>query len=209
MGLLRLNLIASVWLLASIPAGAQQTIYCCDDERGRPMCGDVLPSACFGKAYREISPQGTVRRHVAAPLTPEEIAVRDEALRLQQEEEARLAAQRRVDRALLETYQNLDEIDFLEARALAEVDREIEIIAQREEELAEQRQRLVLETEFYVGRELPREISTGLRLIDTELAAYQSVRDAKQGEKEAIRERFAVDRRRYAELIASGEGRRR
>jgi hypothetical protein len=209
MGLSRNALIVIALLLPGSSAMAQQTIYCCDDERGRPVCGDVLPTVCFGKAYREISPQGTVRRHVAAPLTAEEIARRDAEQRRLQEEEAILAAQRRIDRALLETYQNLDDIDFLEARALAEVERELEVIAEREEELAEQRERLMLETEFYVGRELPRELATGLRLIDTELAAYQSVRAAKQVETQSIRERFAADRRRYAELIAAGDGRRR
>lgn len=209
MGLSRNALIVVALLLPGLPAMAQQTIYCCDDERGRPVCGDVLPTVCFGKAYREISPQGTVRRHVAAPLTAEEIARRDAEERRLQEEEALLAVQRRIDRALLETYQNLDDIDFLEARALAEVERELEVIAEREEELAEQRERLMLETEFYIGRELPRELATGLRLIDTELAAYESVRAAKQVETQSIRERFAADRRRYAELIAAGDGRRR
>lgn len=195
--------------IASSAAVAQQTIYCCDDDRGRPVCGDVLPSVCFGKAYREISPQGTVRRHVAAPLTAEEIARRDAEEQRRREEEARLAIQRRLDLALLETYQSLDDIDYLEARALAEVDRDLVVIEEREQELEMQRQRLMEEAEFYVGRDLPREVATGLRLIDTEMAAYQSVRHSKEAEKQSIRERFAADRRRYAELIAAGEGRRR
>lgn len=209
MGHLRHSLVAIALLILGLSANAQQTIYCCDDERGRPVCGDVLPSACFGKAYREISPQGTVRRHVAAPLTAEEIARRNAEEQRKREEEARLAIQRRLDQALLETYQSLDDIDYLEARALAEVDRDLVVIEERERELAMQRELLVQESEFYVGRDLPREIATGLRLIDTELAAYQSVRVAKDAEKQSIRERFAADRRRYAELIAAGEVRTR
>ena len=209
MGPLRHSLVAIALLVLGLSANAQQTIYCCDDERGRPVCGDVLPSVCFGKAYREISPQGTVRRHVAAPLTAEEIARRNAEEQRKREEEARLAIQRRLDLALLETYQSLDDIDHLEARALAEVDRDLVVIEERERELASQRELLVQESEFYVGRDLPREIATGLRLIDTELAAYQSVRDAKDAEKQSIRERFAADRRRYAELIAAGEVRTR
>lgn len=209
MGLPLHSIVALLLAIVSSAAMAQKTIYCCDDDRGRPICGDVLPAACFGKAYREISPQGTVRRHVAAPLTAEEIARRDAEEQRRREEEARLAIQRRQDQALLETYQSLDDIDYLEARALAEVDREMLVIEEREQELAVQRERLEQESEFYVGRDMPREISTGLRLIDTELAAYRSVRDSKEAEKQSIRERFAADRRRYAELIAAGEERRR
>lgn len=199
-------------LLISLEAAAQQpgerNIYCCDDAQGRPVCGDILPSACYGQAYRVISPQGTVRRHVAAPLTPEEIARRDAEEKARKEEEARLLAQRRLDEALLETYKSLEDIDDREERALADVERSVEDIRAREVELIEQRGRYRQEAEFYEGREPPRELTTALRLIETELMAYRSVIDAKELEKSAIRARYAADRRRYAELIASGMTRR-
>lgn len=209
MGLPLHSIVALMLMVLSAPAMAQRTIYCCDDDRGRPVCGDLLPSVCFGKAYREISPQGTVRRHVPAPLTPEEIVRRDAEQELRRQEEAWLANQRRLDQALLETYQSLDDIDRLEARALAEVDREMLVIQKREVELVDERERLMDEAEFYVGRDLPREMANALRLIETEMAAYESVRSAKESEKQAIIDRYAADRRRYAELIAAGESRRR
>ena len=201
-------LIAVMLLPFSANAQAGRTIFCCDDAQGRQVCGDVLPSVCFGRAYREISPSGTVRRHVAAPLTPEEIAKRDAEERHRKAEEARLLVQRRLDDALLETYTGLEDIDAREERALADVERSVADIRARQEELAAQRARLVKEMEFYEGRELPREISTGLRLIDSEAAAYRSVMMAKEAEKDAIRARYAADRRRYAELIADGRQRR-
>ena len=57
---------------AQAQAGGRTT-YCCD-VGGQPVCGDILPAACYGRAYREMSPSGLVRRTVAAPLTPQEIA---------------------------------------------------------------------------------------------------------------------------------------
>ena len=45
--------------------GCGGNIYCCEDANGRSVCGDVLPVQCYGRAYREISPQGIVRRVVA------------------------------------------------------------------------------------------------------------------------------------------------
>ena len=67
-------LVASSGTLAAQQSGGA-SIYCCD-VGGQPVCGDILPAACYGRAYREMSPSGTVRRTVAAPLTPDEIAQR-------------------------------------------------------------------------------------------------------------------------------------
>ncbi len=199
-------------VLLALPAGAQAqgggTIYCCDDGNGRPACGDVLPAACYGRAYREISPQGTVRRHVAAPLTREEVARRDAEAQRRRVEAERLLKQRRVDEALLETYKSLEDIDVRQERALAEVERSIEAPLAREAELREERARIDTEIAAYAGRALPRELATRVRLVDGELASHRTVIEAKRREMDAIRERFAKDRRRYAELLTEGEGRR-
>lgn len=193
----------------SVPVWAQQqtrSIYCCDDEQRRPVCGDVLPAVCYDKAYREISPQGLVRRHVAAPPTAEEIARREAEERERREEQARAEVKRRMDIALLETYQSLDDIDGLEARELAEIERSTVVIREREEDLLARRERLERESEFYQGRDLPREIASGLRIIETELVSNRRLIEAREAEAEAVKARYAADRRRYAELIASGEG---
>lgn len=207
--LLLAGIVATLFAVPT-PAHAQavKSIYCCDDENGRPICGDVLPSACFGRAYREMSPQGAVRRYVDAPLSREERARRAEAERLEREEAARLLVQRRLDEALFETYPSLEAIDEREARALAEIERSVADVRLREQELQEQRKRYEQEAEFYQGRDMPRELENALRSVDTEMAAYRSVIDSKDAEKDALRERFAADRKRYAELLASGFSRR-
>jgi hypothetical protein len=205
-GMLVVALVAAP--VCAFAQSSTRTIYCCDDARGRPVCGDILPAACYGQAYREISPQGMVRRHVAAPLTPGEVVQRDAEAQRQREEEARLFVQRRLDEALLETFTGLADIDLREERALAEVDRSMVSVREREVELAEQRFRYAKELEFYAGRTVPHDIQTALRLIDAELSTYSSLVAAKEAEKDAIRARFAGDRRRYAELIASGAGKR-
>jgi hypothetical protein len=194
-------------LVAAAQTGGR-SIYCCEDANGRPVCGDVLPAACYGRGYREISPQGTVRRHVAAPLTPQEIARRDaEAKRRKAEEERRLK-QRRLDEALLETYKSLEDIDVRQDRALAQVQSGIESLRVREAELVVRRGEVEAEFDSYHGRDVPRELSNRLRNVDSELASHRTVIDAKTREMDAIRARFAADRRRYAELLASGVERR-
>lgn len=199
-----LFLVALATLPVATPAPAGGTIYCCEDESRRAICADTLPPACYGRAYREISPQGHVRRHVAAPLTREEAAKRDAEAQRRKNEEARLLKQRRVDQALLQTYTSLADIDNREARAVAEVDRNIEPIRAREAELLAERRRLA---EAADGADAARPPTT-LKAVDAELASLRTVVDVKRREIEAIRARFAADRRRYAELLANGEGRR-
>ncbi|KON81470.1 hypothetical protein PA01_07500 [Azoarcus sp. PA01] len=206
----RAELLCAVLLAlpTAVAAQSERTIYCCEDANGRPVCGDVLPTVCYGRAYREISPQGTVRRHVAAPLTSREIAHRDAERQRRKDEEARLLKQRRLDQALLETYTSLEDIDNRQDREIADIRREIEAARARETELLAERRRLAEEAAPYRGTELPRTIAVAQQSVNGELAAQKSIIDAKIRETEAVQARFAADRRRYAELIAAGEGRR-
>lgn len=187
----------------TVAAQGGRSIFCCEDASGRPVCGDTLPTACFGKAYRELSPQGTVRRHVAAPLTPEEIARREAAERQRKAEEARALQQRRLDEALLETYASLNDLDAQRDRNLAAADKNVQEQRRRLTELEARRQKLTEERAFYRDREPPPELVGDLRAIEAEIAAQQVVLQAKMRELETLRNRFDEDRRRYLELTRS------
>lgn len=188
--------------------GKSRTIFCCEDASGRPVCGDILPTQCYGRAYREMTPQGVTRREVSAPLTKEELARRQAEARARAEAEALERIQRRQDEALFETYPTLAAIDDREARALEEVDRSVAAVLAREQELLEQRKRFDEETEFYRGRDLPRDLKSALQVIDSELASHKLFIKQKDAERAAIRERFNADRLRYIELLAAGYKRR-
>lgn len=196
-------------LVVSLPAPASaqaaRNIYCCEDVQGQSICGDALPVACYGRAFREISPRGTVVRSVSAPLTPEEAARMEAENRRKAREEALVRQQRRMDAALLETYRSLDDIDAREARALADVELSIADIRTRQAELAKERTALDAEIAWYGADPVPEALRMSSRALELELRSYQRVLDAKRAEKEAIQERYATDRRRYAELIA-GQG---
>jgi hypothetical protein len=178
-----------------------RTIYCCE-VGGQPICGDVLPAACYGRAYREISPQGTLRREFQAPLTAEEVARRDEELRRRRAHEAEVLKQQRLDRALLETYRDLGDLDARRDRALADLDRSIATLRQRETDLIERQRALIQEAAGQDARSVRQEISEDIRNIDGEIMAQRSVIDVKVREREAVRSRFDEDRRRYIELTA-------
>lgn len=182
-----------------------KSIFCCEDDGGSTVCGDVLPRQCIGKAYRELNSQGVVRH--TAKSREQLIREREEA-EAREREEAELVAQRRQDEALLETYPSLESIDEREARALGEIDRSLEAVRARTNELLEMRKVQEAEAEFYQGRELPRELAGNLAIIDAELDSHKAFIAAKDAEKAQIRERFALDRERYRVLLEGGVRRR-
>lgn len=182
-------------------AEAGNTVYCCD-VANRPVCGDVLPLACYGRAYREITPQGTLRREVQAPLTAEDVARRDAELTRRRETDEKLLKQRRLDQALLDTYRNLVELDARRAHALSEIDLALNGLRERESELLVRKQGLTHEIE--AAREAPARsaVSESLRVLERELVVQRTLIDARLREREQVRQYYENDRRRYIELTA-------
>ena len=41
-------------IAGAAPATSGNKFYCCTDTTGKQVCGDILPQACFGRAYREL-----------------------------------------------------------------------------------------------------------------------------------------------------------
>ena len=191
----------------AVPAAAA-SITCCEDESGRRICADILPQACYGRAYREISPQGSVTKVVPAPLTAEE------RMRAEQEEKARKAldekerTQRRRDQALLETYSSVDDLEAQRQRAVADLDKDLTLAYRRENEALERRTKLQMQAQAYAKKPLPPDLASELEENEGELAAQRSVILAKQRVMEATMARYDSDRRRLAELMAE-KGKRR
>lgn len=198
---------AACLLLAvqAMPVAAQQarqkTIYCCD-VGGQPVCGDILPAACYGRAYREMSPSGVVRRQVAAPLTADEIAARAALERERRAEEADRLRRLRLDQALLETYRNLEDLDRRRDRELRDLDRSISQLRARESELIERQRALISEATHTEKSEVAASLEADIRVLDSEIVTQSSIISAKLRERNAVVERFEEDRGRYLELTA-------
>ena len=193
-------------LWAALPVEAQTpsrgSVFCCMDN-GHQVCGDVLPMQCFGKSYREMSPQGTVRRIVEAPLTPEQLARRDAEERARRAELARQRAELRRNQSLLETYSSVADIEARRDRAVEGVDQDLKRAEARHTQLQKKRESLSREAEFYQKRPMPIPLAAALRESDSELAAQASVIEAKKREIDAIRSRYEQDRLRYIKLSES------
>jgi len=182
-------------------AAAAGRMFCCNDEHGRHVCGDILPQACYGRAYREISETGMTSRRVEAPLTAEQRAQREAEEQRRKEEEAARKEQRRKDQALLDTYASEQDIEAMRNRAGQDVRLSIKNAEAKVAEARKQRRKFESEAEFYKNKRLPVELEKGLRDADYEIKAQESVIEAKTKELEAIRVKYDEDRRRYLELL--------
>lgn len=188
--------------LAAAPAKAQPAgvIYCCE-AGGQTLCGDILPAACYGRAYREMNPSGTVRRQVPAPLTPAQAAQREaEERRLRAADQERLRQQRR-DKALIDTYRSLRDLDERREREIAEIDRSLRALRERETELL-LRHSQVLAARARVSGDAALRVEEDLRRIDGEIASQRGLIDARLRERTAVLDRFSEDRERYLQLSA-------
>lgn len=187
-------------LVASSSALAAGQFFCCHDSSGNQVCGDILPQACYGRAYREIGSNGQTVRTVEAPLTAEQRVLRaaeDEKHRI--ENEKRLE-QHRKDQALLNTYGNERDIDAMRMRAETDVFQSIRNAETKISEIRLSRRKFENEAEFYKKKTLPADIKKGLDDADFEIRAQNSIIESKKKELENIRAKYDEDKRRYIEL---------
>lgn len=190
--------LALVGFPAAAPAAGN--LYCCIDANGKQICGDLMPQACYGRAYRELGESGRTLRTIEAPLTAEQRAERAAEDEQRKAEEALIREQRRKDQALLNTYGSLRDIEAMRARALSDVEKSIAAAESKIADIREQRKKFENEAEFYKKKQMPPEIQKGLSDADFEITAQESIIEAKEKELEIIRAKYDEDKRRYLDL---------
>ncbi|MBI4742345.1 MAG: hypothetical protein HY777_12530 [Betaproteobacteria bacterium] len=186
-------------LLLAAPAEAGR-LYCCADDQGKQVCGDLLPPVCRDRAYREIGNSGQTVRRVDAPLTAEQTAQRETEAARRKEQEAALKEQQRKDRALLATYGNEKDIETVYNRSVQETVQAIKAAEDKIADIRKRRKTFENEAEFYKKRTLPVEVEKGLRDADTEVKTQESLIGVKKKDLESLRARYEDDLRRYSEL---------
>ena len=204
---------ALTWVLAissallstfSGPTLAAGNLYCCVDATGKQICGDLMPQACYGRAYRELGENGRTLRTIEAPLTAEERAQRQAADEKRKAEEAIVREKQRKDQALLNTYGSERDIEAMRQRAQEDVQKSVKAAETRIAEIREQRKKFENEAEFYKKKTMPADVQKGLKDADYEIKAQESVIESKKKELDVIREKYDEDKRRYSDLIKRG-----
>lgn len=183
------------------PAMAAGNFYCCVDANGKQVCGDLLPHACYGRAYRELGPNGQTLRNIEAPLTAEQRAARSAEEAQRKVEEEILREKHRKDQALLNTYGSEKDIEFMRMRAQTDVQKSISAAETKIAEIRTQRKVFENEAEFYKKKKLPPEVQKGLRDADYEIKVQEYLIESKKKELDLIRIKYDEDLRRYQEIV--------
>ena len=186
---------------AAPPASGGGKLYCCQDSSGKQVCGDILPQACYGRAYRELGADGRTVREVDAPLTAEQRAQKAAEEAKRKEEEARQKEQQRKDQALTDTYANVDDIESMRKRSLDEISRSIKNAEARILEIRTLRKKFENEAEFYKKKKLPAEVEKGLSDTDFEIKGQEAIIESKKKEIDTVQAKYDDDRKRFIDLM--------
>ncbi len=195
------------WLFSLLAlAGAGQAaaagmFFCCVDETGKQVCGDILPSACYGRAYRELNESGRTLRQIEAPLNAEQRAQRAAEEARRKEREDILREQRRKERALLDTYATEKDIQALRQRAEQDINKSIQAAEEKIAEAQLSRKKFEDEAEFYKKKQIPAEIEKGLRDADYAIKVQIQSIASKKKELEEVRRKYDEDLRNFLELM--------
>ena len=188
--------------LTGTSALAAGNFFCCNDASGKQVCGDILPQACYGRAYRELGSNGQTIRTVDAPLTAEQRSQREAEEEKRKREEEKRKEQQRKDQALLNTYGNEQDIELMRKRAEGDVLKAITNAEKKIVEIRQQRKKFENEAEFYKKKTLPHEVQKGLADADSDINSQEVFIAEKKKELEVIRAKYDEDKRRFVELIS-------
>ena len=194
--------------LTGTSALAAGNFFCCNDASGKQVCGDILPQACYGRAYRELGSNGQTIRTVDAPLTAEQRSQREAEEEKRKREEEKRKEQQRKDQALLNTYGNEQDIELMRKRAEGDVLKAIANAEKKIVEIRQQRKKFENEAEFYKKKTLPHEVQKGLADADSDINSQEVFIAEKKKELEGIRAKYDEDKRRFVELISQRPTRR-
>ena len=165
----------------SVQAG---NIYTCVNAKGQRMTSDRPIADCLDRAQEMRNTDGSVKKVVPPAMTAEERAAHEERLRAEMAAEAARRDAIRLDRNLLSRYPDEPRHQKARKAALEPLHTALAATERRLTELEHDQKRLQEESEFYKGRELPRELKIK---FGQNQAALQAQQDATQNHLAEIR----------------------
>jgi hypothetical protein len=203
--LVQLALTPGVALLLGLAAAgcwaqSASKIYTCKDANGKILTSDAPLQECQGREQRILGKDGTTLKIIPAPLTEEQKAAREIEDKKKKEDDDKKREQLRKDKALINTYENVDDIDSKRARALAQVEREARESERRMVTLQKQNEDNQAEAEFYKKKPMPADLKRRLDGNEAALHAEKLLLASKRAEVTQVNQKFDDDKKRYLEL---------
>lgn len=174
----------SAWAQTSPTGGG--AIYSCVDAQGRRLTSDRPIRECMDREQSILNSDGSTRRRIAPSMTPEERAAYDEAQRRKLADEVARKDAVRLDRNLLQRYQNETSHQRAREGALEQVRQLMASSQQRMADLQRERRTLDAESEFYAGKDLPRQLRSQFDANQAATEAQRSLISNYQAELERL-----------------------
>ena len=198
------GVVALAWLMPGMACAAQGKIVCWKDAAGKVIgCGDKVPPEYQSSGTKELDTRGVTR---GTTESVEEVNKRrqkeQEAARIKGDEQRRSVDQKRQDTALLETYSNEKEIDLKRDRDLQVIDLQIEQLTMSQKNATQRHTdtKARVDTAEKSKKPVSAQLTDELTRATADKERLEKSIEAKNQEKEALRNRYAEQRKRYLEL---------
>ena len=186
-------LVTGFLLCAAFSTSAEAKLYKWVDNQGVTHYSETIPPEYAGKDHVQINKEGlevkpdNKKAQKSESPTPEEQAAID---------------QRRRDKALLDTYSNVNEIDLARDRNLQQVEARINSIKIRLQSAQSNQEAHRKESEHFTksGKKIPTYLQSDLNDDQQQVDRLQEEMDQAQKDAAAVKARFAADKVRYREL---------
>lgn len=190
-------LIAGISFAAPVAAKTYKWV----DDKGVTHYGETVPPEYANKNRVELDKSGRVVRKETV-LTPEQRSAQEAADTNMRKEEEASREQRRHDKALIDTYSSVEEIDLARERNVQQVQAHIDSISSQIENVFDKLRALKKEANMNAAaaKPIPRSLYDDIQDTDVRLTKLQQELEKKKAEKIAMEARYAADKARYKEL---------
>ncbi|BBI98346.1 hypothetical protein FGKAn22_00390 [Ferrigenium kumadai] len=183
----------------SLPAAAK--MYKWVDDQGVTHYGETIPPEYANKDRSELNKSGRVIKKQEV-LTPEERRSKEEADAKKRSDAEVALEQKRRDKALLNTYSNVKEIDLARSRNLQQVDARLNSMNSQVKMANNNLLGLQKEADDFTksNRKIPKSLQEDLQESQARLNKAQQDLEKAKADKAAVEARYDADKARYKEL---------
>lgn len=194
--------VVALMMCVAAPAWAAKQMYRWVDAQGKVHYGDTIPPEYAKQGNKEMTKSGRVVKETPPGLTPEQIKARAEAEARDKEAKDKAEEQKRKDKALLASFTTVGELDLAEKRNLEAVDLQIKSNELRIKSVQGRLDSLKKQEALIASRKrpIPSDLSEDIQQTEGEIDHLRGNIADLNREKDALRVRYAADRKRYMEL---------
>ena len=195
------RLIVALVIGMTFSLSAAAKMYKWVDDNGTTHYGETIPPEYANKDRAELNKAGRVvdKKEV---LTPEERRAKElEDIKKREDEEAAVEQKRR-DKALLNTYSSVKEIDLARTRNLQQVEARLNSISSQIKMAGDNLAGLQKEADGYTStsKKIPASLQEDLQESQARLIKLQQDMEKSKAEKAMVEARYDAEKARYKEL---------